>query len=43
MKAWVKGSTWIPIFDVDERVDAGILSRNVTGFMMGKVTLFLLI
>ncbi|GFP88418.1 rhodanese-like domain-containing protein 11 chloroplastic [Phtheirospermum japonicum] len=34
-KAWVKGSTWIPIFDVDDRLDAGTLSRKVTGFMMG--------
>ncbi|XP_059639289.1 rhodanese-like domain-containing protein 11, chloroplastic isoform X2 [Cornus florida] len=34
-KAWVKGSTWIPIFDVDDRFDAGILSRKVTNFMMG--------
>ncbi|KAA8542232.1 hypothetical protein F0562_023632 [Nyssa sinensis] len=34
-KAWVKGSTWIPIFDVDNRFDAGTLSRKVTDFMMG--------
>lgn len=34
-KAWVKGSTWIPIFDVDSRFDAGSLSRKVTNFMMG--------
>ncbi|CAA2974099.1 rhodanese-like domain-containing 11, chloroplastic [Olea europaea subsp. europaea] len=34
-KAWVKGSTWIPIFDVDYSFDAGTLSRKVTEFMMG--------
>ncbi|PIN18979.1 Rhodanese-related sulfurtransferase [Handroanthus impetiginosus] len=34
-KAWVKGSTWIPIFDVDERLDAGTISRKITDFMMG--------
>ncbi|KAF5730899.1 rhodanese-like domain-containing protein 11 chloroplastic isoform X2 [Tripterygium wilfordii] len=33
--AWVKGSTWIPIFDVDNKLDAGILSRKVTNFVMG--------
>ncbi|KAI3737374.1 hypothetical protein L2E82_27374 [Cichorium intybus] len=34
-KAWVKGSTWIPIFDVDTQFDAGTLSRKVTSYMMG--------
>ncbi|KAK0586572.1 hypothetical protein LWI29_009070 [Acer saccharum] len=34
-KAWVKGSTWIPIFDVDDKFDAGTLSRKVTNFVMG--------
>ncbi|KAK6940417.1 Rhodanese-like domain [Dillenia turbinata] len=34
-KAWVKGSTWIPIFDVDNRLDAGLLSRKITNFVMG--------
>ncbi|KAF7123700.1 hypothetical protein RHSIM_Rhsim12G0169500 [Rhododendron simsii] len=34
-KAWVKASTWIPIFDVDSRFDAGTLSRKVTNFLMG--------
>ncbi|XP_022012289.1 rhodanese-like domain-containing protein 11, chloroplastic isoform X2 [Helianthus annuus] len=33
--AWVKGSTWIPIFDVDTQLDAGTLSRKVTSYMMG--------
>ncbi|CAN6244979.1 unnamed protein product [Urochloa humidicola] len=28
-KAWVKGSTWIPIFDVDTSVDLGGLSKKV--------------
>ncbi|GAB2269749.1 hypothetical protein Dimus_004671 [Dionaea muscipula] len=34
-KAWVKGSTWIPIFDVDTKFDIGSLSRRATNFMMG--------
>ncbi|GMN58586.1 hypothetical protein TIFTF001_027675 [Ficus carica] len=34
-KAWVKGSTWIPIFEVDNRMDPGTISRKVTSFMMG--------
>ncbi|XP_022135280.1 rhodanese-like domain-containing protein 11, chloroplastic isoform X1 [Momordica charantia] len=34
-KAWIKGSTWIPIFDVDDKLDPGTLSRKVTSFMMG--------
>lgn len=34
-KAWVKGSTWIPIFDIDDKVDAGAISKKVTNFVMG--------
>lgn len=34
-KAWVKGSTWIPIFDTDDQFNVGTLSRKITGFMMG--------
>nr|CAD1836348.1 unnamed protein product [Ananas comosus var. bracteatus] len=34
-KAWVKGSTWIPIFDVDNNVDFGALSKQITNFVMG--------
>ncbi|XP_022776001.1 rhodanese-like domain-containing protein 11, chloroplastic isoform X2 [Durio zibethinus] len=34
-KAWVKGSTWVPIFDVDDKFDVGTLSRKVTNFVMG--------
>lgn len=34
-KAWVKGSTWVPIFDVDDKPDVGTLSRKVTNFVMG--------
>ncbi|XP_044486140.1 rhodanese-like domain-containing protein 11, chloroplastic isoform X2 [Mangifera indica] len=34
-KAWVKGSTWIPIFDVDNGFDAGTLSKKITTFAMG--------
>lgn len=35
MQAWVKGSDWIPIFDVDDRLDAGTLSKKATNFVMG--------
>ncbi|KVH98164.1 hypothetical protein Ccrd_023615 [Cynara cardunculus var. scolymus] len=28
LDAWVKGSTWVPIFDVDTTIDAGTLSRK---------------
>ncbi|RYR67598.1 hypothetical protein Ahy_A03g013993 [Arachis hypogaea] len=34
-KAWVRGSTWIPIFDVDKRLDAGSIPRKVMNFVMG--------
>lgn len=34
-KAWVKGSAWIPIFEVDNKFDAGSLSRKISTFMMG--------
>ncbi|OIT37195.1 PREDICTED: rhodanese-like domain-containing protein 11, chloroplastic [Nicotiana attenuata] len=34
-KAWVKGSTWIPIFDVDTSLELGILSRKATNFLLG--------
>ncbi|CAA7037297.1 unnamed protein product [Microthlaspi erraticum] len=34
-KAWVKGSTWIPIFENDDNLDAGALSKKVTSFAMG--------
>ncbi|XP_078433148.1 rhodanese/Cell cycle control phosphatase superfamily protein [Wolffia australiana] len=34
-KAWVKGSTWIPIFDVDNSLEFGTLSRKVSSFAMG--------
>ncbi|PWA74012.1 rhodanese/Cell cycle control phosphatase superfamily protein [Artemisia annua] len=34
-KAWVKGSTWIPIFDTDTEFDIGTLSRKVSSYMMG--------
>ncbi|XP_048330893.2 rhodanese-like domain-containing protein 11, chloroplastic isoform X3 [Ziziphus jujuba] len=33
--AWVKGSTWIPIFEVDNRLDPGTVSRKITSFVMG--------
>ena len=35
LKAWVKGSTWIPIFEVDDSFDVVTLSRKTTNFMMG--------
>jgi len=34
-KAWIKGSTWVPIFDNDDNLDAGTLSKKVTSFAMG--------
>ncbi|KAF4370633.1 hypothetical protein G4B88_013389 [Cannabis sativa] len=34
-RAWVKGSTWIPIFEVDNTADPGTVSRKVTSFVMG--------
>lgn len=34
-KARVEGSTWIPIFDVDNTIDIGSLSRNISNFVMG--------
>ncbi|XP_026661562.1 rhodanese-like domain-containing protein 11, chloroplastic isoform X2 [Phoenix dactylifera] len=34
-KAWVKGSTWIPIFDVDSSVDMQTLAKKITNFVMG--------
>ncbi|KAK9926772.1 hypothetical protein M0R45_023985 [Rubus argutus] len=34
-KAWVKGSTWIPIFDVGNEFDVGTLSRKIMGFTTG--------
>lgn len=35
LQAWVKGSTWIPVFDVDTSVDLGGLSKKVSNFVMG--------
>lgn len=35
LQAWVKGSTWIPIFDMDTSVDLGGLSKKVSNFVMG--------
>lgn len=34
-KAWVKGSTWIPIFDVDTSLELPTLSWKATNFLMG--------
>lgn len=34
-KAWVKGSVWIPIFDVDDQMSAGTIARTVSEFVMG--------
>ncbi|CAI7796771.1 unnamed protein product [Closterium sp. NIES-54] len=34
-KAWVKGSLWIPAFDVDNSASPGVLSQKVMTFMMG--------
>lgn len=35
-KAWVKGSIWIPVFDVDGRLDLGIISKKISSFIMGN-------
>ncbi|WMV58755.1 hypothetical protein MTR67_052140 [Solanum verrucosum] len=35
-KAWVKGSTWIPIFDVDTSLELRTLSLKATNFLMGN-------
>nr|XP_010929930.1 rhodanese-like domain-containing protein 11, chloroplastic isoform X2 [Elaeis guineensis] len=34
-KAWVKGSTWIPIFDLETSVDMQTLAKKITNFVMG--------
>lgn len=34
-KAKVKGSAWVPIFDIDNALDVGALSRKITNFVMG--------
>ncbi|CAN1190616.1 Rhodanese-like domain-containing protein 11, chloroplastic [Linum perenne] len=34
-KAWVKGSTWIPMFEVDSNVDVGAISKKIASFVMG--------
>ncbi|ESR53200.1 Rhodanese-like domain-containing protein 11 [Citrus sinensis] len=34
-KGWIKGSIWIPIFDIDDTFDAGSLPPKVTNFVMG--------
>lgn len=36
MQAWVRGSTWIPIFDVENTGDIGTLSKKITNFVMGN-------
>ncbi|KAF3972471.1 hypothetical protein CMV_004021 [Castanea mollissima] len=38
-KAWVQGSTCIPIFDVDNKLDTGTQSRRITTFVMGSYDL----
>lgn len=40
LKAWVKGSTWIPIFDDNSGFDPGTLSRKTTNFVMGTIFCF---
>lgn len=34
-KAWIRGSIWIPIFDIDDTFDAGSLPQKATNFVMG--------
>ncbi|CAN1344249.1 Rhodanese-like domain-containing protein 11, chloroplastic [Linum perenne] len=40
-KAWVKGSTWIPMFEVDSNVDVGAISKKIASFVMGILALLL--
>uniref|UniRef100_A0A161Y1V2 Rhodanese domain-containing protein n=1 Tax=Daucus carota subsp. sativus TaxID=79200 RepID=A0A161Y1V2_DAUCS len=40
-KAWVKGSAWIPVLDVESTFNVGTLPKKVTNFMMGTVLLYL--
>jgi len=35
LKAWVRASTWIPIFDVHNKLDFGTIPRKVRSFVMG--------
>ncbi|WOG94143.1 hypothetical protein DCAR_0313436 [Daucus carota subsp. sativus] len=35
MFAWVKGSAWIPVLDVESTFNVGTLPKKVTNFMMG--------
>lgn len=35
-KAWVKGSIWIPVFDVDRKLYPGIISKKISNFIMGN-------
>ncbi|CAH9072044.1 unnamed protein product [Cuscuta epithymum] len=34
-KAWVRASAWIPIFDVDDKLDFGTIPRKVKNYVMG--------
>eukprot|EP00475_Leptophrys_vorax_P033274 TRINITY_DN52072_c0_g1_i1.p1 TRINITY_DN52072_c0_g1~~TRINITY_DN52072_c0_g1_i1.p1 ORF type:complete len:298 (-),score=22.63 TRINITY_DN52072_c0_g1_i1:126-1019(-) len=34
-KAWVKGSTWVPAFDVDSSLNPGVVGQKITTFLMG--------
>ncbi|PIA51594.1 hypothetical protein AQUCO_01100446v1 [Aquilegia coerulea] len=34
-KAWVKGSSWVPIFDVENNLDVGTISKKIMNFTMG--------
>ncbi|KAG5035680.1 hypothetical protein JHK87_010590 [Glycine soja] len=35
-KAWVRASTWIPIFDVHNKLDFGTIPRKVRSFVMAS-------
>lgn len=41
-QAWVKGSTWIPIFDVDVSIDMQTLAKKITNFVMGITSINLI-
>uniref|UniRef100_A0A0D3F751 Rhodanese domain-containing protein n=2 Tax=Oryza TaxID=4527 RepID=A0A0D3F751_9ORYZ len=42
-KAWVKGSTWIPVFDVDTSFDLGGAGKKFTNYVMACEFIFQLL
>lgn len=39
--AWIKGSTWILIFDVNKSLEFRTISKKITSFAMGKSYFFI--